>query len=315
MRTTKRIGVLLMTFGTPSGPDDITRYLTSVRGGRAPDAVTVAEFERRYRLIGGSPLLAHTKEQAVALGYRLAMRDPAREYHVAVGLRHSAPTIADGLAELVGKDISHVVGVVLSPQYSPTLMGGYGTAFEAALSAFPQVDGYVVGPWHLNAHFIMALAGRIREALGRFPDQEREQVPVILTAHSLPKAVAEREPEYLQQLHETADAVAAVVPLEDGRWQFAYQSSGHTPVPWLQPDLKALFPQLRDMGFRTVLVVPVQFLADHLEVLYDIDIAARAEAEALGLRLERIESLHTSPFLIEALADLVLQSIVQEQTV
>jgi protoheme ferro-lyase len=262
-------------------------------------------------------------------------------------------------------------------------MGGYHRAVEAARERLAGgVEVSVAGAWHLHPAFLRALAQRVTEALDRLPAEVRQTVPVILTAHSLPKAVVDREPQYLEQLQETVRAVAALAGLDGangrvpgselptpqvgtrhlanlaalgasgasgsrgwpprpgapppavrqypgaarrtqdrgappqpaaegsglraqpGRWQFAYQSAGHTPEEWLKPDLKDLLPDLRAAGHRHVLVVPVQFLADHLEVLYDIDVAARAEAEAAGLAFHRIESLNCSPAFIDALADI-----------
>ncbi|HEV2895430.1 MAG TPA: ferrochelatase, partial [Actinomycetota bacterium] len=140
------------------------------------------------------------------------------------------------------------------------------------------------------------------EALGRLDPA----VPVVFTAHSLPRAVVDRDPGYLDQIAETVDAVAERTGLDRGRWQFAYQSAGHSPEEWLKPDLKDLLPGLRDAGHEAVLVVPVQFLADHLEILYDIDVAAREEAEEAGLAFHRIELMNTSPSFIRALADVAL---------
>lgn len=197
-----------------------------------------------------------------------------------------------------------MLGIVLSPQYSPIIMGGYDRALSAAVEReLPGAQVRVAGPWHTTPGFVGELAGRVREALGRFPHPAR--VPIIFTAHSLPKAVVDRDHGYIEQLVETIELVAERAGLAPGRWQFAYQSAGHTPEEWLKPDLKDLLPGLRQAGYDDVLVVPVQFLADHLEILYDIDVAARAEAEAAGLRFHRIELPNTSPIFIRALAEVV----------
>jgi ferrochelatase len=152
--------------------------------------------------------------------------------------------------------------------------------------------------WHREPAFIVAIAERVLEAL-RDADTT---TAVVLTAHSLPKRVFDSEPEYIAQLHETADLVASVSGLERERWHWAYQSAGHTQEEWLRPDLKELFPSLVALGAREVLVVPVQFLADHLEVLYDLDIAAAEEARAAGLRYRRVAMPNTQPAFIRALA-------------
>ena len=299
---TEPYGVLLMTYGSPASLADVPRYLTAVRGGRRPDEELVAEFTRRYRVIGGSPLVEITQAQAAALEARLG--GGAR---VRAGMRFSDPTIAVALAELADAGARETVAIILSPQYSPLLMGGYHRALEAAAADLgpraPEVRE--AGAWHLEPAFLAALAERIAEALDRFPDAERPSVPVLLTAHSIPRRVAEQEPSYVEQLVATADAVAREAGLDPDRWHFCWQSAGHEPGEWMTPDFADLMPRLRAAGHRTVLVAPVQFLADHLEILYDVEIGAREQAEAAGLQFERIASLNTSPRFIEALAAVV----------
>jgi ferrochelatase len=145
----------------------------------------------------------------------------------------------------------------------------------------------------------------VQEALTRFPVDVRERVPVLLTAHSMPKRVVEREPDYIDDLKETAAAVAERAGLQSERWMFCYQSAGHTPEEWLKPDFADVMPELRRAGHRHVLIAPVQFLADHLEILYDIEIGAREQAERYGIEFARTESLNTSPLFIRALAEVV----------
>lgn len=288
-----------MTYGSPAslGRDDIRAYLSRVRGGRDPAEELVDEFTRRYRLIGGSPLVAITRSQARGLAEALG-------WPVAVGMRFSAPTITEGVRELAERGVDHVAAVVLSPQFSPLLMGGYANAIEQARAELgdraPQVD--VAGAWHRESAFVAALARRVREALDRLPSDELDGVTVLMTAHSLPRRVADQEPGYLAQLRDTAEAVAAGAGLADGRWTFCWQSAGHEPGEWMTPDLAELLPELAGSGRRTVVIAPIQFVADHLEVLYDIDIAAREQAEACGLTFHRVTSLNTDPGLLEALA-------------
>lgn len=153
-----------------------------------------------------------------------------------------------------------------------------------------------------NLTFVAALPGRVGQAIDRLPPDELDRAAVLMTAHSLPRRVAEQEPGYLAQLRDTADAVAAAAGLAGERWSFCWQSAGHEPGEWMKPDFADLMPELASAGRRSVVVAPVQFLADHLEVLYDVDIGSREEAELNGLRLERIESLNTDPQFIDALA-------------
>jgi ferrochelatase len=296
MTTAERAyGVLLMTYGSPASVDDVRRYMTAVRGGRDPGDELVAEFERRYRVIGGSPLVAIAQAQAAALEQRLG-----RGARVRAGMRFSAPLIADALLELRDEGAREVVAIVLSPQFSSLLMGGYGRALDEARAALvgeaPQVRP--AGAWHTQPAFIEALARRIASTRG---DGEH----VLLTAHSLPRRVAEQEPGYIEQLRETAVGVAERVGLADGEWTFCWQSAGHEPGEWMKPDFADLMPALSAGGHRSVVVAPVQFLADHLEILYDIDVGARQQAAAAGLRFSRIDSLNTDAGLIDALASVV----------
>ena len=306
MTTTPRLGVLLMTYGSPASLDDVPRYLAAVRGGRPAEEELTVEFTRRYRVIGGSPLVAITTAQAAALEERLAGRARVR-----AGMRFSAPTIGAQLAAFRAEGVAEVVAIVLSPQYSPLLMSGYGRAIETAVGemgpAAPRV--HLAGSWHLQPAFIAALAGRIEEALERFPADERASVPVLLTAHSLPRRVADQEPDYLDQLSATATAIAGAAGLAPDRWRFCWQSAGHEPGEWMKPDFADLMPILRSEGHRSVLVAPVQFLADHLEILYDVEIGAREQAEVAGLAFARIESLNTAPRFIDALAAVVADTL------
>ena len=295
-----RLGVLLMTYGSPADDlHDLPDYLAAVRGGREPSDELVAEFRRRYAAIGGSPLIPITRDQAVAVEARL--RENGMEAAATVGMRFSAPTILDGLRELVDRGCEQVSAIVMSPQYSELLMAGYHRAVEAAredlAEAAPAVD--IAPAWYREPDFIGAVADRIGEALDGLPPR----VPVLLTAHSLPRRVADAEPTYLQQLRETAELVAADAGLAADRWHFCWQSAGHEPGEWMRPDLSDLLPRLREAGPKAVLVAPIQFLADHLEILYDIDIGARRQAEAAGLTFRRIESLNVTPRFIAALAD------------
>jgi protoporphyrin/coproporphyrin ferrochelatase len=294
-----RLGVLLMTYGSPA-PDlhDIDDYLAAVRGGRpAPDEV-VTEFRRRYEVIGGSPLIPITREQAAAVAERL--RSDGVDAAATVGMRFSEPSITAGLLELADLGCETVSAIVMSPQYSELLMAGYRRALdEAAAELGPSAPPVHLAPaWYREPGFIEAVAERIREGLTRLP----EHAPVLMTAHSLPKRVAEAEPAYLDQLRETAEAVAEAVGLPAERWTFCWQSAGHEPGQWMKPDFTDVLPELRAAGHESVLVAPIQFLADHLEILYDVDIGAREQAEEAGMAFARIESLNVSPTFIGALA-------------
>lgn len=312
MTSPRRIGVLLMTYGAASGPETVPEYLNSVYRGRAPQNV-IEEFQRRYRLVGGSPLVDITRQQAAALADLLNSEAAlGEEYRVEAGMQHTPPFIEEGLRKLAEAGCERIVAMVLSPQHSPIIMGGYGRKLDAARHVLPEhVQLTVAGTWHTLPSFIDALIQRVREALEQLPPEERQDVPVILTAHSLPESVVQREPHYIEQLQETVRLVAEGVPLKPGQWRFAYQSAGHSPEPWLTPDMKDLLPGLAADGHKHVLMVPVQFLADHLETLYDIDVAAHEEADEVGIGFHRIEMFNTMPEFIRVLAEVVGREIAE----
>ncbi len=300
-----RLGVLLMTYGSPADDlHDLPEYLAAVRGGRPPSDELVDEFRRRYELIGGSPLIRITGEQAAAVEERL--RSDGVNATATVGMRFSAPTILDGLRTLAASGCSDVTAVIMSPQHSELLMGGYRRAIEAATTELgadaPAV--HLAPAWYRDADFIAAVAERVRDGLRALP----AEAPVLLTAHSLPRRVADAEPAYLAQLRETAEMVADAAGIRADRWHFCWQSAGHEPGEWMKPDFTDLLPRQHAAGHRAVLVAPIQFLADHLEILYDVDIGAREQAEAAGMAFARIESLNVSPRFIGALARIALDA-------
>jgi ferrochelatase len=314
MTNKEHVGVVLMTYGSPATLDDVPAYVKNVRGGREPDEALITEFRRRYRLIGGSPLLRITREQAAALEEELNHQRPdGRTFKVVAGMRFFPPLIADVLPD-AAVGASQLVGIIMSPQYSPIIMSGYVRALEQAAAALHRDDLTLkmAEDWHLQPYFLQALAERVQQALDRFPPDARERVPVLLTAHSMPKRVVENEPDYINHLKETAAAIANMVGLPAERWMFCYQSAGHTPEEWLKPDFADVMPELRAAGYQHVLIAPVQFLADHLEILYDIEIGAREQAEAVGIQFARIESLNTSPLFIKALAVVVQEALAKE---
>jgi ferrochelatase len=305
----RRLGVLLMTYGSPDDLDDMPRYLTAVRGGRPVSPEVVTEFRRRYDAIGGSPLIPITQAQAAAV--EKGLRGDGIDARAVAGMRFSEPTIAAGLGALAEAGCGEVVGIIMSPQFSGLLMSGYERTLNDAASALgsdaPRVR--LAPPWYRNERFVEAVARRIDQGLDRLPAGERDRAPVLLTAHSLPRRVAEMEPGYLDQLRATAELVAGRAGLPPDRWHFCWQSAGHEPGEWMTPDFADLLPELRKAGHRAVLVAPIQFLADHLEVLYDIDIGARIQADAAGMAFARIESLNVMAEFVAALCEVVGERI------
>jgi ferrochelatase len=295
-----------MTYGSPDSlsREDVGAYLARVRGGRQPDDELVEEFTRRYRVIGGSPLIPITRRLAEAMS-------SASGWPVEVGMRFSEPSIETGLRALAAAGVTRVAGIILSPQYSALLMSGYGRAVDAACAAIgdgaPEVT--VAGAWHGEPAFVRALADGIVASLESASSEERRATHVLMTAHSLPKRVAEAEVGYLEQLRATAESVASAAGLAPSDWTFCWQSAGHEPGEWMKPDFADLMPGIAAAGGRAVLVTPVQFLADHLETLYDVDVGAREQAERAGLAFRRVPSLNADLRLAGALARVAAQTL------
>ena len=294
-------GVVLMTYGAPRDAADVPAYLARVRGGREPAPELVRELVGRYERIGWSPLVERTRAQAAALETALGVG-----WRVRAGMRFSAPSVADAVEELGAVD--RVMGIAMSPQFSPLLMAGYGSALAAA-AASRGIAPTLAGAWHREPAFVAALAGLLRDALAdRAPGG-----PILFTAHSLPRRVFDAEPGYVAELRETAELVASALGLDASAWRWAYQSAGHTQEEWLRPDLKELFPEIAAAGAGEVLVVPVQFLSDHLEVLYDLDVATAAEAAAHGLRYRRIRMPNDDPRFIRALESVARRELANSE--
>jgi protoporphyrin/coproporphyrin ferrochelatase len=286
-----KTGVLLMAHGTPSSLDEMPEYLRLVRGGRPPSDELVAEMRHNYEAIGGgSPLTDLTRAQARALEARLGADIP-----VAVGMRNWEPFIKDALVQLVASGVSRVVGIPLAPQFSTLSVAKY---FDAANAALPA--GVMMVPVHsFHAHPLLVEAFAERVAAAR-PEADE---CVVFTAHALPKRVIEAGDCYADEVAATAKAVAARAGVT--RFSIAYQSAGRTPEPWIGPDLGEFVTEQAGHGARKFLVVPVGFVCDHTEILFDIDVQAKAAARAAGASLRRTESLNTSPTFIRALEDLV----------
>lgn len=301
-----------MTYGSPKTLKAVPQYLKNVYGGRDADAENIKEFQRRYKLIGGSPLVKITKQQAKALEKELNKNSKEQTFIVEAGMRFSDPFIET----VVRKKISNaekVVGIIMSPQYSPIIMKGYIKELQEAIDKLHNnnIKLLMATDWHLEKYFLQALAEKVTESLKKFPAKERDTVPVLFSAHSMPKRVIEKEPNYIDDLKETAAKVARLAGLPKKRWMFCYQSAGHTPEEWLKPDFADIMPELKKKGQKYVLIAPVQFLADHLEILYDVGIGAREQAEENGITFARTESLNTSPLLIKGLAEVVKEILIK----
>ncbi len=298
-----------MAYGGPNSLDDIEEYLLDIRGGRHTPRELVEEIRERYAAIGGkSPLLEITRAQAAALEKRLNELSDGSEYRVYVGMRHWYPYIKEAVAQIVEDGIVRVVALCMAPHYSRMSVGAYFRKVQEAQEDLgAKLNVTCVESWYDHPLFLQAIAERVRAGLQKFPPEARDDVKVVFTAHSLPAAVVEQGDPYDKQLRETARGVAEL--LGDIDWLFSYQSAGASNAKWLGPRIEDVIVELAEAGHKNILVAPIGFVADHVEVLYDIDIEARHTAGLAGARLERTESMNVTPLFIEALADIVRQHV------
>lgn len=291
-------GVLLVAYGAPSTVDDVEPYLLDVRGGRPTSPEMVTAFQQRYQAIGGgSPLLDRTNKQAAALAGALGGTVP-----VYVGMRHWHPYIRDVFQQVRADRVTRVVALALAPHFSTMSIGAYAQRIEEARG---DIVTTMVRQWFDHPGFLDAVAERVREGLRRFPAGVRDEVPILFTAHSLPERILADGDPYEEQLRASVAGVLSRIGPRHRPHRFAYQSAGQAGGPWLGPDAADVIQSLAAAGSRHLLVCPIGFVSDHLEVLYDVDIEYRQLAAASGIQLERTASLNASPLLIEALAALV----------
>jgi protoporphyrin/coproporphyrin ferrochelatase len=309
------VGVLVMAYGTASGPEDIERYYTDIRGGRVPSPEHLAELQDRYAAIGNVfPLLDTTRAQAAGLVDRL--NGDETTYRAYLGMKHSAPTISETVTRMRDDGIERAVGIVMAPHWSGMSVESYVERVRGA------VDQLVDGPtfsflrnYHAHPSFVKFLATRVSDALERLAPDDRSGAMVLFTAHSLPTRVMEdgslrcktcdcaESCRYRDGLQETADLVAETIAL--GNYGIAWQSAGRTADPWWGPPVEESILEAAAMGHRAVVVCSAGFVADHLEILYDLDIEAKAVAEGAGIRFTRTKMPNADPEYLDVLAEVV----------
>ena len=282
--------VVLMAYGSPERIADVPAYYADIRGGRPVSPEHLADLVERYRRLGieeSSPLNAITEATRAALERELGIP-------VFTGMKHWTPHIADAAGSALDAGASRIVGLVLAPHYSALSIKGYRDQLE------PAVDGAelrFVESWHLEPGFVELLASRIRGS----------DAHVVFTAHSLPARILDAGDPYKDQLLETSQAVAGAAGAGD--WSFSFQSESPTGEPWLGPDILDHLEELRARGVEDVLVCPVGFVSDHLEIRWDIDVEAQEKARGLGMRLERVEMPNDDPAFIRTLAEIVKRNL------
>jgi protoporphyrin/coproporphyrin ferrochelatase len=281
--------VILMAYGSPATAEDVPAYLADIRSGRPVSTDAVEELTERYRRIGGrSPLDEITEAQRAGLERETGLP-------VVVGMKHWRPRIAEAVEAALSGGADTLVGLVLAPHYSRLSIAGYRERLEDVLQGRGEL--VFVESWHDHGPFLDVLASRVRGFDGH----------VVFTAHSLPERILRDEDPYRDQLLETSRLVAERAGLAD--WSFAFQSASATGEPWLGPDILEELDRLAANGVQRVLVCPVGFVSDHLEILWDLDIEARERAAELGLEFDRIESMNEDPAFLRALAEVVQKAL------
>lgn len=296
------IGVLIMAYGGPNSLEEIPGYLADIRNGRVTSTAVLEEITNNYRQIGGkSPLLEMTLAQVSAIQQQLGER-----FHCYLGMRHWSPWIEETVRDMLADGITHAVSLVLAPHYSEMSVARYQAKIADGLEMYRgAIEFEHIASYHDAPGYIEALTNRVHDGLERWPASERDDIHVIFSAHSLPTRILKMGDPYDEQLRETARLVAQQAGLRDDQWSWSYQSAGRSPEPWLGPQLEEHIPDLAAQGIRNVVSIPVGFVSDHVEILFDIDIEAGQVAQEHGVRLERPPALNDDPLFIEQLASLI----------
>ncbi len=308
----KNSAVLFLAFGGPESLDDVESFVMNVLAsrGRTPGQAQIDGVIERYKLIGGkSPLLEITRSQALAL--ETVASEAGNPVKVYVGMRHWHPFIKDTLDEIQNDGVEKVLALPLAPHNSRAVVGGYVDAVEKVLNGMEtHIDVSYVESWHTHPLFLEALKEKIIEALSGFSTEDRATVQLIFSVHSLPLRLVQNDP-YVEQVKETINGVLSLIDQTDRpiQWHLAYQSKGGGPGEWLGPDIESVLKMLAERGDKNVLLIPVGFVSDHVEILYDIDILAKNAADALGINFRRTLSLNDSSKFIEALFTVVSENL------
>lgn len=302
--------LLIMAYGGPDKLADVRPYLLDVRHHRPTSEEIFHEVEERYELIGGrSPILELTEAQRVGIEQQLnAQAADGESWQVWKGMRHWHPYIAQTVGEMKEAGVEQVITLAMAPHYSSMSIGAYNKAVESAADGAMQIVN--INRWNLLPGYLDALTDRVNDALQLFPEDVRGSVPIIFTAHSLPERIKEMGDPYESDLHESWAAMTERFSGHPSYW--AYQSAAMTQDPWLGPDASVIIERIHNDGGQHVLIVPVGFVTEHVEVLFDIDIEFKQQADELGMQLERIRMVNDHPTMMAGLAALVRERASEE---
>ena len=308
----RRVGVMIMAYGGPNSLEDVPPFLDDIRRGRPTPQELVDEITERYELIGGSsPILGLTAAQAQSIERELNAIDGDNSYKCFVGMRHWHPYIEEVVPEMLESGVDLVAGAVMAPHFSRMSVGAYmGKLSKALKEQGAEVPIVQVQSWKDEPDFIDSITGRIQSAMAtHYPDREMNDVHVLFTAHSLPARVVESGDPYREEILTSVELVAKELGLTN--YRFAFQSQGASGDAWLGPTVEETLEELAKDSTKELLFVPIGFVCDHVEVLFDVDIEHREQAEELGIRLERTEMLNDDPGLAKAVARAVRAAVAE----
>ncbi|MBB5325375.1 ferrochelatase [Anoxybacillus tepidamans] len=307
--TKKKMGLLVMAYGTPYKEEDIERYYTHIRHGRKPSFDMLHDLKARYEAIGGiSPLAKITREQAEALEKRLNEIQNEIEFRMYLGLKHIEPFVEDAVQQMYDDGITEAVSIVLAPHFSTFSIQSYNTRAKAEAEKLGGPVIYAIESWYEEPKFIQYWVEKVKEVYGQMSEEERGKAVLIVSAHSLPEKIIATGDPYPEQLQETARMIAEKAEVQ--HYAVGWQSAGNTPEPWLEPDVQDLTRQLHEeKGYTSFVYVPVGFVADHLEVLYDNDIECKNVTDEIGANYYRPDMPNAHPQFIDALATVVLKHV------
>ncbi|ALX48687.1 ferrochelatase [Lentibacillus amyloliquefaciens] len=307
----KKLGLLVMAYGTPYKEEDIEPYYTDIRHGRKPSEEALQDLKDRYKAIGGiSPLARITEEQTNALEEKLNVMQDEVEFKAYIGLKHIHPFIEDAVEQMANDGIDEAVSIVLAPHYSTFSVKSYNQRANDTADKY-GISIESVESWYNEPGFIQYWADAISAVYDEMSEDEREKAVLVVSAHSLPKKILKDGDPYPDQLKETASLISEKTGVQN--YAIGWQSEGNTPDPWLGPDVQDLTRELyEEEGFRSFVYAPVGFIADHLEVLYDNDYECKVVCDELGANYHRPEMPNAHPQFIATLAEVVMKKVKRE---
>lgn len=306
------IAVLLMAYGSPETIHDVGEYYRHIRGtyfpSNAPHEKEIDYLKSKYQQIGGrSPLLEITRQQAKELQSELGKIKGTHSFNVYFGMKHWRPFIEDAMGRIYVDGISRIIAIVLAPHYSEISIGGYIKSiktFQAEHGNKAEIN--FIKSWHLNEFYLNSIANNIKSTLKSLDSNSKDEVPLVFTAHSIPKNGLLNSDIYQEQLAQTCQSIAKLENLK--KWQFAFQSKG-SKGEWLGPDIRHTVKKLSQENNSIIVICPIGFVSDNLEILYDIDIECQNIAKESGAKIIRTRSLNTNPTFIKALSSVVMENL------